>query len=184
MSAWRIQDVCIAATLFAANLLILGPWLLTDFPTSPGTTATSTWRSREMFRDRKWTWNPLQYAGAPFHYLYPPIFHVLIGAMPVRSIGLAFHLVTGIGYALVPVALYVLGRQLFGGQASRRLRGDRLQRVSFACVFFCRMANSDAALTCTLRGVSWRWLVTTKLRMLSRCRSCCSPSQLPGATAG
>jgi len=69
-----------------------------------------------MFRDGSWGWNPLEYGGAPLHYLYPPIFHVLVGAMPVRSIGLAFHLVTGIGYALVPVALYVLARQLFEGR--------------------------------------------------------------------
>ena len=112
----RIRDLCIAALLFAANLLVLGPWLLTDFSNQPWNNGFVYMGISRMFRDGSWGWNPLEYGGAPLHYLYPPIFHVLVGAMPVRSIGLAFHLVTGIGYALVPVALYVLARQLFEGR--------------------------------------------------------------------
>jgi hypothetical protein len=111
-----IRDVWIIAALFAANLLVLGPWLLTDFSNQPWNNGFIYMAISRMFRDGSWGWNPLQYGGAPLHYLYPPIFHVLVGAMPVRSIGLAFHLVTGIGYAMVPVALYVLARQLFGGR--------------------------------------------------------------------
>ncbi len=111
-----VRDVGIAAILFAANLLVLGPWLLTDFSNQPWNNGFVYMAISRMFRDGSWGWNPLQYGGAPLHYLYPPIFHVLVGAMPVRSIGLAFHLVTGIGYALVPVALYVLARQLFDGR--------------------------------------------------------------------
>ena len=66
-----------------------------------------------MFRDHKWTWNTLQYAGAPFHYLYPPVFHVLTAAVPFADIGHAFHIVTACAYALVPVCLYFLALQLF-----------------------------------------------------------------------
>jgi hypothetical protein len=112
----RFRDIWVAALLFAANLLILGPWLLTDFSNQPWNNGFVYMAISRMFRDGSWGWNPLEYGGAPLHYLYPPIFHVLVGAMPVRSIGLAFHLVTGIGYALVPVALYVLARQLFEGR--------------------------------------------------------------------
>ena len=109
------RDAWVAATLFAANLLILGPWLLIDFSNQPWNNGYNYIARAVMFRDLKWAWNPLEYAGAPFHYLYPPIFHVLVAAMPVHSMGLAFHLVTGAGYALVSVALYVLCRQLFAG---------------------------------------------------------------------
>ena len=107
------RDWWIGATLFAANLLILGPWLLTDFSDQPWNNGYIYMAIAKMFRELKWTWNPLQYAGAPFHYLYPPIFQVLVAAMPTRSIGLAFHLVTGVGYAVAPVAVYILARQLF-----------------------------------------------------------------------
>jgi hypothetical protein len=111
-----VWDFWIAALLFVANLLVPGPWLLTDFSNQPWNNGFVYMAISRMFRDGSWGWNPLQYGGAPLHYLYPPIFHILVGAMPVRSIGLAFHLVTGIGYALVPVALYVLARQLFAGR--------------------------------------------------------------------
>jgi hypothetical protein len=109
------RDAWVAATLFAANLLILGPWLRIDFSNQPWNNGYNYIARAVMFRDLKWAWNPLEYAGAPFHYLYPPIFHVLMAAMPVHSMGLAFHLVTGAGFALVSVALYVLCRQLFAG---------------------------------------------------------------------
>jgi hypothetical protein len=109
------RDAWIAAALFAANLLILGPWLLIDFSNQPWNNGYNYIARAVMFRDFKWAWNPLEYAGAPFHYLYPPLYHVLVAAMPVHSMGLAFHLVTGAGYALVPVAIYVLCRQLFAG---------------------------------------------------------------------
>lgn len=66
-----------------------------------------------MFRDRPWSWNSLQYGGAPFHYLYPPLFHILVTLLPVPSLGRAYHLVSGIGYALVPAAFYVAALQLF-----------------------------------------------------------------------
>ena len=110
------RDWWIAAALFVGNLAILGPWLFTEFSNQPWNNGYIYITIAKMFRDQKWSWNPLQYAGAPFHYLYPPIFHVLIGAVPIHSIARAVHLVTGIGYALAPVALYVLGRQLFEGR--------------------------------------------------------------------
>lgn len=106
-------DLSVALFLFAGNLLIIGPYLLTDF-------SSETWNNdylyiamARMFRDRPWTWNSLQYCGAPFAYLYPPLFHLLMIAMPVSSLGRAFHLVSGAGYALVPVSLYLLALQLF-----------------------------------------------------------------------
>jgi hypothetical protein len=116
MKPERVRDWWIAAVLFAANLLILGPWLLTDFSNQPWNNGYMSEGVATMFRDHKWSWNPSNYGGAPFRYLYLPIFHVLTSAMPVHSIGRAFHLVTGVTYALTPVAVYILGRQLFEGR--------------------------------------------------------------------
>ncbi len=92
-----------------------------------------------MFRDGRWAWNPLQYAGAPLHYLYPPIFHVLVAAMPVRSIGTRVpsghrsRLCAGSGGAVCSV------RGSFSkGRLLPIVRGDRLQRVSLARLYRVR----------------------------------------------
>ncbi len=106
-------DVLIAAALFIGDLLLLGPWLLTDLSNQPWNNGYIYIAIARMFRDRSSMWNALQYGGSPFHFLYPPIFPTLTGLIPFLSIGHAFHLLSGIGYALAPVCLYVLGRQLF-----------------------------------------------------------------------
>lgn len=112
----RFHDACIALTLFALNLLIAGPFLLTDFSDQPWNNGYIYIAISRMFRDSQWTWNPRQYGGAPFRYIYPPVFHVLAGLIPVHSIGRAVHILTAIGYALVPVCLYILARTLFGSR--------------------------------------------------------------------
>ncbi len=116
-------DLLIAAALFIGNLLILGPFLLTEYSNQPWNNGYVYMAISRMFRDHKWTWNRLQYAGAPFHYLYPPVFHVLSATVPFVSIGRAFHLVTGFGYALVPVCLYWLAVQLFESRLLGALAG-------------------------------------------------------------
>jgi hypothetical protein len=121
-----IRDLWIAALLFAANLLILGPWLLADFSNQPWNNGYNYISKARMFRDARWTWNALEYAGAPFHYLYPPLFNVLQAVAPVHSLGLAFHLVMGVSYALVPVTLYILGLQLF----------EKRFPAAFAAIFY------------------------------------------------
>jgi hypothetical protein len=106
-------DVLIATGLFTGSLLLLGPWLVTDFSNQPWNNGYIYIAIARMFRDRVSMWNALQYGGSPFHFLYPPMFPTLVGLLRFLSIGRAFHLVSGIGYALAPVCLYVLGRQLF-----------------------------------------------------------------------
>jgi hypothetical protein len=106
-------DVSIAAALFTGSLLLLGPWLFTDFSNQPWNNGYIYIAIARMFRDRGSMWNPLQYGGSPFHFLYPPMLPTLAAMLRFLSIGRAFHLVSGIGYALAPVCLYILGRQLF-----------------------------------------------------------------------
>jgi len=103
----------IAFAIFLGNLLILGPFLLTGYSSQSWNNGYVYMAISRMFHDHPWTWNRLQYAGAPFHYLYPPVFHVLTVLVPFASIGHAFHIVAAIGYALVPVCLYILAVQLF-----------------------------------------------------------------------
>ncbi len=112
-----MRDWCIASVLFAGNLLVLGPWLLIDYSNQPWNNGYMSLGVGRMFRDHKWTWNPLNYGGAPFRYLYLPLFHVITSSMTFLSIGRAFHIVTAIAYALTPVAMYFLCRKLFESRA-------------------------------------------------------------------
>lgn len=108
-----ITNAAIGAVIFALNLLILGPYLLADFP-------NQTWNNGYMyigmakaFHDYAGGWNPSTYGGAPLRYLYPPIFPGLLGLFSSSFPGHAYHLLTGIAYALTPVAIYALVLQLF-----------------------------------------------------------------------
>jgi hypothetical protein len=106
-------DVSIAAALFIGSLLLLGPWLTIDLSDQPWNNGHIYIAIGRMFRDRSSLWNALQYGGSPFHFLYPPMLPTLAALLRFLSIGRAFHLVSGMGYALAPACLYILGRQLF-----------------------------------------------------------------------
>jgi IPT/TIG domain len=108
-----LSDASIAVGLFIGSLLLLGPWLTTDLSDQPWNNGHIYIGIARLFRDRSSLWNPLQYGGSRFHYLYPPMLPTLAALLRFLSIGRAFHLVSGIGYALAPVCLYILGRQLF-----------------------------------------------------------------------
>jgi xanthosine utilization system XapX-like protein len=112
----RKVDLIAALALAAGNLLVIWPYLISDFSSRPWNNDYIYIAEARVFRDFPWTWNALQYAGVPFAYVYPPLFHVLTLLMPVHSLGHAFHLASGLGYALVPAALYVLALQLFGSR--------------------------------------------------------------------
>jgi hypothetical protein len=106
-------DVSIAAGLFIGSLLLLGPWVITDLSDQPWNNGYIYIAIARMFRDRSSLWNTLQYGGSPFHFLYPPVLPTLAALLRFFPIGRAFHVVSGIGFALAPVCLYILGRQLF-----------------------------------------------------------------------
>src|SRR5258708_21620532 len=109
----RLRDFAAGCALFAGNLLILAPYLVTDLSGQPWNNDYSYYAMIRMFREHPWSWTPLWYGGMPFRNLYPPLFHALAACIPGLSVGRAFHLLSGISYALVPVACYVLGLALF-----------------------------------------------------------------------
>ena len=111
-------DCSIVASLVVLNLLVVAPFLTMDFSSQPWNNDYTYIGMSRMFRDRPWSWNSLQYGGAPFRYLYPPLFHIIVSLLPVGSLGRAYHLVSGAGYALGPAAFYIAALQLF---RSRRL---------------------------------------------------------------
>lgn len=108
-------DAGLVLALLGGNLLIIAPYLLTDFSSQAWNNDYEYIAMARLFRDQPWTWNALQYCGTPFSYLYPPLFHVLVAAMPI-SLGRSYHLVSGFAYAFVPVCLYILALQLFSSR--------------------------------------------------------------------
>jgi hypothetical protein len=125
----HIYDAAVIASLAVLNLLVIAPFLTTDFSSQPWNNDYTYIGMSRMFRDRAWSWNSLQYGGAPFHYLYPPLFHLLVMAIPVHSLGRAYHLVSGVSYAVVPAAFYIAALQLF---RSRRLAAALALLQSFS----------------------------------------------------
>jgi len=61
-------------------------------------------------------WNPLWYMGYPFHIFYTPLLPYLMAAInsliPTISTPAAYRLITSFLYALGPVTLYILAREL------------------------------------------------------------------------
>jgi hypothetical protein len=108
LTSWAVVLV-----LFAFNLAILLPHLTTDLSVQPWTTEYNFAALARLFRSHAWGWNPFWYGGFPFSYAYPPLFHIAAAAIPFTSAGHAYHLVSGIGYCLVPVAVFVFGKTIF-----------------------------------------------------------------------
>lgn len=104
-------DAGIAVALFAGNLLIAAPYLSLAYSSQPWNNDYLYIAFARMFSKQS-GWNPLQYCGGPSGYAYPPLFHAVLAAMPV-SLERAYYLVSGCGYAFVPVALFAFARQLF-----------------------------------------------------------------------
>ncbi len=106
-------DAGIVVLLLTANLLLIAPYLGTEFSSQPWNNDYAYLAMERMLRDHPLTWNPMQYGGSSFAYVYPPLFHILTIVLPGQSLGRAYHLTSGFGYALVPVSIYILCIQLF-----------------------------------------------------------------------
>jgi hypothetical protein len=107
-----LQDVATIGFLLILGLGMAFPYARMGFSSEAWNNDYIYMALARMFREQPWTWNALQYCGTPFVYVYPPLFHVLIAALPA-SIGHAYHFLSALGYAAVPVSLYVLAVQLF-----------------------------------------------------------------------
>lgn len=148
-------DCGIIAALVFLNLLAIAPFLGTDFSSQPWNNDYTYIGMTRMFRDRPWSWNSLQYGGAPFRYLYPPLFHLLVMAAPVSSLGRAYHLVSGISYALAPAAFYIAALQLF---RSRRLAAALAAVQSFSPTVLYYLLPAFGAFAGSYRHAPWNFV--------------------------
>ena len=150
-----LTDCVVISFLIFLNLLVIFPFLTMDFSTEPWNNDYTYIGMSRMFHDRPWTWNSLQYGGAPFRYLYPPLFHVLVSAIPVKSLGRAYHIVSGIGYALVPAAFYIAAIQLF---RSRKLAAILAAVQSFSPSVLYYLVPSFGGFAAAYRHGPWNFV--------------------------
>ncbi|MEI9972988.1 MAG: hypothetical protein WDO73_13555 [Ignavibacteriota bacterium] len=116
----RYANLFIVVAILSGNLLILGPYLGAIFTDQPWNNGYGYIAMTRVFRDFKWSWNPLIYGGAPLSYLYPPLFHALLAVLPFSSLGRAYHVLTAAIYAAIPACLYLLALILFRSKDAGR----------------------------------------------------------------
>jgi len=89
-------------------------------------------------------WFPDWYGGLPTPSTYPPLLHVLVAAtagLTQLSPAHAYHLVTGILYALVPGAAFLLARLLSGHLGASVTAGVLVSLISPSAVLIAGVAN-------------------------------------------
>jgi len=113
----RPRDILIPVLLVLGNLLILGPHLISEFSSRAWNAEYKSIGLARIFYEQHFTWNPLWYGGIPFHHADLPLFHAAVALLawliPGISAANAYHLVSALAYAAVPVTLYFLVQHLF-----------------------------------------------------------------------
>lgn len=110
----RGLDWALAGLLTIASFVTIAPWLFLDLSNQPWNNGHIYAGIVRMFRQHSYSWDSLQYAGAPFHYLYPPIFPFLAAQMSWLPPGKAVHLLAGVAFAFTPACVYALALCLSG----------------------------------------------------------------------
>jgi hypothetical protein len=113
------QALGLPAFLFALNLLFCYRLFALDW--SPAVFSTDAiYISISRYAMDHWrdlSWWPIWYGGIPGSTVYPPLLHCLTALLATAehvSVGLAHHQLSGLGYALGPVTLFLLVFRLSG----------------------------------------------------------------------
>ncbi len=119
----KVRPAACAAGLFALNLLFC--YRLFALDASPAIFSTDAiYISISRYTMDHWrdlSWWPIWYGGIPGSTVYPPLLHVLtamLAAAEHGGVGLAHHQLSGLGYALGPVTLFLLAYRLSGSLAT------------------------------------------------------------------
>ena len=95
------------------------------------------------------SWWPLWNSGMPFEYVYVPLLHTVVAgvaAVAGWTAARAYHFVTGAGYCLGPVALYVLARTLAAGPMAAMTAGLLYSLFSPSLLFMADVRVDSGAL--------------------------------------
>lgn len=94
-------------------------------------------------------WWPLWNSGMPFEYVYVPLVHTVVAGVAAGAgwtAARAYHFVTGVGYCLGPVALYVLARTLAAGPMAAMTAGLLYSVFSPSLLFMADVRADSGAL--------------------------------------
>jgi len=114
----KIGSLFSSIAIFLLNLALVFPLFTGEYTAHIGS-IESAFISHARFIAENYpnlTWNPLWYAGFPFHFFYMPLMPYLVAvahwAYPSISISQAYRIITGLSYCLGRVTLYVFVKYL------------------------------------------------------------------------
>jgi len=105
------------------------------------------------------SWNPLWYAGFPFHLFYTPLpatFEVLLSLLPGISLPQAYRILSALTYSLVPVSLYILVRALDRGKIAAFFSAYFLTFAPSLSYFLYANVRADAS---RFNLAPWRFVI-------------------------
>jgi hypothetical protein len=122
------KTVGCAAILFALNLVVCYRMFALQASAAVfSTDAIYIGISRYMLGHwRDLSWWPIWYGGVPWSTVYPPLLHTLtalLAAVERGTVALAHHQISGLGYALGPVTLFLMAYRLSGALSSSFFAG-------------------------------------------------------------
>ncbi len=110
MGSERSRTATAAGVLFLVNAVVVARLFGTAYTTEMGSIEGAFIGLARYIRDHfpQLDWFPLWYGGIPWPDSYPPLLHMTVAALSAvgPSPGLAYHFVTAVVYALIPVALF------------------------------------------------------------------------------
>jgi len=142
-----MEALAAAGTLFAVNAFITLRLFRRDYINQMGSIEGVFIGLARYIRDHfpDLNWYPLWYGGIPYPDSYPPLLHSLVAAVSGLggiSIGLAYHVVTALCYALTPVALFWTARRL-GASLYSALGGSLLYSLIAPSCWLTREVRAD-----------------------------------------
>jgi len=114
----RIVSVVSPIVVFLLNLILAYPLFTGEYTAYIGSIESAFISDARFIAENypNLTWNPLWYAGFPFHLAYSPLLPYLTAivhcAYPSISIPQAYRIITAVSYCLGPSTLYVFVRYL------------------------------------------------------------------------
>jgi len=114
----RIVSFVSPIAVFLLNLVLAYPLLTGEYTAYVGSIESAFISDARFIAENypNLTWNPLWYAGFPFHFSYSPVLPYLTAvaqyAYPYVSVSQAYRIITALSYCLCPFTLYIFVRYL------------------------------------------------------------------------
>ena len=161
MYSERARTAAAAGVLFLVNAAVAARLFGTAYTTEMASIEGAFIGLARYIRDHfpQLGWFPLWYGGIPWPDSYPPLLHMAVAALSAvgPSPGLAYHFVTAVVYALIPVTLF---------WAALVLGAPRMNAV--LCALFYSLVSPSCWLIREVRADSGGWFGPRRLVTLVR----------------